>query len=135
MATVKHASKRSAQNFTNSSLNTPIKESRSKIPKVSKTPKKMEEERYQKEINMEDIYEMMTVMSEKLAKLDKLDHIEERIKGIEDDLKAVKHSIEYAQDEIEDLKKENERKVVVDKKTQEKLAKLEAENANCMIVS
>lgn len=47
-------------------------------------------ERNQKEINMEDIYEMMTVMSENLAKLEKLDRIEEKIKGIEDDLKAFK---------------------------------------------
>lgn len=132
MAYVKHGSKRSAQNQKNSPLNTPVKESRSKIPRVSDTPMKKEEENPKKQINMEDIYEMMAAMSEKLKKLDKLDQIEERIKGIEDELKSVKHSVEFAHDEIEDIKKANERTVEIDKKTQERLVELEATNTKLL---
>ncbi|CAB4028745.1 Hypothetical predicted protein [Paramuricea clavata] len=132
MAYVKHGSKRSAQNKKNSPLNTPVKESRSKMPRVSDTPMKKEEENPKKTINMEDIYEMMAAMSEKLKKLDKLDMIEERIKGIEDELKSVKHSVEFAHDEIEDIKKANERTVEIDKKTQERLIELEATNTKLL---
>jgi hypothetical protein len=65
-----------------------VKESQSKIPRVSDTSIKKEEENPKKQINMEDIYEM-TAMSEKLKKLDKLDQIEERIKGIEDESRPI----------------------------------------------
>jgi hypothetical protein len=56
---------------------------------------------------MEDIYELISSMNKRLKKLDKLNMIEERIKGMENELKEVKHSVEYAHGEIEDMKNAN----------------------------
>ena len=90
-----------------SNSNTPIKENRSKIPRVSDTAKKLEEEKTAQSVQMEDIYELISSMNKRLKKLDKLNMIEERIKGMENELKEVKHSVEYAHGEIEDMKNAN----------------------------
>jgi polyribonucleotide nucleotidyltransferase len=45
---------------------------------------------------------------------------------------SVKHSVEFAHDEIEDIKKANERKVEIEKKTQERLVELEATNTKLL---
>ena len=54
------------------------------------------------------------------------------MQAIEQDLKEVKKSSEYAHKEIDDLKKENVRKAQVEKESTERIQKLEADNAALM---
>ena len=62
----KHTLKRSMQIHSNTNSNTPIKENRSKIPRVSDTLKKLEEEKTAQSVQMEDIYELISSMNEGL---------------------------------------------------------------------
>ncbi len=78
-----------------------------------------------KDVKLEDIRALILVMNEKL---NKLDMIEDQIVEMKTDLNAVKHSVEFAHEEIGDLKKENERKTKDDKETLERITKLESEN-------
>ncbi|CAB3979259.1 unc-13 homolog C-like [Paramuricea clavata] len=73
---------------------------------------------------MEDIYQSIS-MNKRLKKLDKLDMIEERIKGMESNLKDVKHLVEYAHGEIEDMKNANSQKEKTERETMGRLEKLE----------
>ena len=123
-----HASKRSAQNTNNSTIKTPIKSNRDKTSEAKSTPNDMDKN-LKSEVKLEDLYEIISDMSKKL---DKLDIIQENMQAIEQDLKEVKKSIEYAHKEIDDLKKENVRKAQVEKESTERIQKLEADNAALM---
>ena len=123
-----HASKRSAQNTNNSTIKTPIKSNRDKISEAKNTPNDMDKN-LKSEVKLEDLYEIISDMSKKL---DKLDIIQENMQAIEQDLKEVKKSIEYAHKEIDDRKKENVRKAQVEKESTERIQKLEADNAALM---
>lgn len=68
------------------------------------------------------------MMTEMMKKLDKLDLIEERVKSFEQDLKAVKDSIEFAHAEVNDLKVDNEARKKMDEYTRQRLEKLENKN-------
>lgn len=97
-----HGLKRSAQNFNNSLNNTPNKPAKSKIPKPNSTMKEADGEEESKNVNLNDIYDMMKTM---MSKLEKLDIIEKNVKSLDEDLQSVKASLEYAHAEVEDLKK------------------------------
>ena len=112
-----HASKRSAQNTNNSTIKTPIKSNRDKTSEAKSTPNDMDKN-LKSEVKLEDLYEIISDMSKKL---DKLDIIQENMQAIEQDLKEVKKSIEYAHKEIDDLKKENVRKAQVEKESTERI--------------
>ena len=117
-----HASKRSAQNTNNSTVKTPIKSNRGKISQAKRTPNDMDKN-LKSEVKLEDLYEIISDMSKKL---NKLDIVQENRQAIEQDLKEVKKSIEYAHKEIDNLK-ENVRKAQVEKESTERTQKLEAD--------
>jgi hypothetical protein len=77
------------------------------------------------EVKLQDIFELISGMSKKM---DKLDIIQENMENIQTELKEVRKSIEYAHSEIDDLKKENEKKAQVQRETTERINKLEADN-------
>ncbi len=68
------------------------------------------------------------MMKAMMKKLEKLDSIDTRVKTVENDLKSVKESIEFAHAEIKDLKKESETRKQTDEATKQRIEKLEKEN-------
>ena len=64
-----------------------------------------------------------------MKKLDKREIIEQRIMTVEQDLKDVKDSIEFAHAEIYELKEDNEARKNVDDETRQRIEKLEKDNA------
>ncbi|CAB4036793.1 Hypothetical predicted protein, partial [Paramuricea clavata] len=74
-------------------------------------------------MNVENMFE--TIMS----KLGKLDIIDGRMISMEQELKQVKESLEYACAEVETLKKENAELKKSDSETKERLAKVEEQNS------
>ena len=126
MALCKQASKRSAQNLNNSTFNTPTKAAKPKISKLNETPVKMAEEEKEKGMKIDEIHGMLKIV---MTKLEKLDVIEERIKSVEEDMKGVKHSIEFAHAEIKEIKEEQKGVRANEKETRKQIEKIEAENA------
>ena len=92
---------------------------------MSDSPNVKETKEEPRTINLEDMYALMVAMNEKL---NKLDSIEGQIHEMKVELNEVKRSVEYAHEEIGDLKSESERKVKVEKATAEHIEKLEHEN-------
>jgi hypothetical protein len=74
---------------------------------------------------IEEIYAMMKTM---MKKLDTLEHIEKRIKAVEQDVKDLKTSLEYAHLEVVDIKKEFEENKEVILEVQTKIQNLEETN-------
>ncbi|CAB4034541.1 Hypothetical predicted protein [Paramuricea clavata] len=103
MVSYKQASKHSAHNLNNSTFNTPTKAANPKISKLNKTQVKMAEEEKEKGMKIDEIHGMFNIV---MTKLEKLDMIEERIKSVEEDMKGVKHSTEFAHTEIKEIKEE-----------------------------
>ncbi|CAB3983606.1 Hypothetical predicted protein [Paramuricea clavata] len=125
MALPTHASKRSIKSLNESLNKTPMKNKGSKIPKMSDSPMARGEKEEHKAINLEDIHSLIVTMNQKL---NKLDTIEAQICEMKKELNEVKHSVDYAHEEINDLKTESERKVKIQKETSDRIDKLEAEN-------
>jgi chromosome segregation ATPase len=125
MATSKHATKRGVHSLSNSTLNTPIKPVKSKIPKRNDTPIKMNKENEDEPIDLRQIHDMFQGI---MTKLEKLDTIETKVKCIEDDLKEIESSVEYAHAEITDLKKDN---VTMKTETKEMKRRLENVEQQC----
>jgi CRISPR/Cas system-associated endoribonuclease Cas2 len=106
MSKRQHASKRSAHEIAKSAQNTP------KITKDTQqlTPKSKEEE-------MDRIDELCSMMQTVIKKLETLDLIKDRILSVEQDVKSLKESINFAHAELNDLKKEmKERKEAEDER-------------------
>ncbi|CAB4004850.1 Hypothetical predicted protein, partial [Paramuricea clavata] len=74
---------------------------------------------------IEEIYALMKAM---MKKLDTLEHIEKRIKAVEQDVKDLKTSLEYAHLEVVDIKKEFEENKEVILEVQTKIQNLEETN-------
>ena len=74
---------------------------------------------------IEEIYAMMKTM---MKKLDTLEQIEKRIKAVEQDVKDLKTSLEYAHLEVVDMKKEFEENKEVILEVQTKIQNLEETN-------
>jgi DNA repair ATPase RecN len=74
---------------------------------------------------IEEIYAMMKTM---MKKLDTLEHIEKRIKAVEQDVKDLKTSLEYGHLEVVDMKKEFEENKEVILEVQTKIKNLEETN-------
>jgi FtsZ-binding cell division protein ZapB len=115
MGDKQQATKRSAQNLNKTHLCTPSKPVKSKIQKPNTPDRRMEEKEEEKEIDMRKIQQMFTIMMGKLEKLD--------------GMKEIKHSLEYAQAEIADLKRKNETTRANQEQARTKLEKLEKDNA------
>lgn len=125
MGLTRHAPKSSTKNMNESLSKTPMKTKGSKKQKTSDSPMARGENEEQKVINLGDIHTLIVGMNQKL---DILDTIEAEICEIKDKLNDVKRSVEYAHDEIIDLKTENERKGKIQKETSDRIERLEAEN-------
>ncbi len=98
MATTQHASKRVAQNSNIYDPSTPTKTVRTKMSKPNTPVNQLKEKEVRKSNDMDKIQEMFKTVIKKLEKLD----------SMENDMKEIKASLEYAQAEIVDLKQENE---------------------------
>ena len=125
MASKKQAAKRSAQTLNISSTSTPTKPVRSKNSKSNSEENITDQSETDETINLKSIHDMMKAM---MQKLEKLDSIDTRVKTVENDLKSVKESIEFAHAEIKDLKKESETRKQTDEATKQRIEKLEKEN-------
>jgi hypothetical protein len=103
MSKKEHASKRSAHEIAKSSQNTPkiTKETQQLTPKIKKGLKEEE---------MDRIDELCSIMQTVMKKLETLDLIKDRILSVEQDVKSLKESINFAHAELDDLKKRNEGK-------------------------
>ena len=77
-----------------------------------------------KEVNMQEVQRMFTALMDKLKKLD----------NIEADMKEIKHSLEFAHQEIADLKKENEANKAKHERDRARIDKLEENDATSSIV-
>ena len=121
-----HGLKRSAQNINNSLNSTPNKSAKPKILKPNSTTKETDGEDETKQVNLNDIYDMMKTM---MSKLEKLDTIEKNVKSLDDDLQSVKASLEYAHAEVVDLKKDNKEQKLMGEKIKKRVESLEKENA------
>ena len=102
MATRKQAQKRTPQNIQNSLSSSPKSPVQTQKSKANDNTNTLEEN---EDVNLKDIWKMMQEM---MTKLDKLDRIEERMTAMNTEIKDIKTSLEYAHDEIEDLKKSDE---------------------------
>jgi FtsZ-binding cell division protein ZapB len=118
MATKPHASKRVAQNSNNENLCTPTKAVKSKIPKPNTPVMQLNEKEEEKRSKMKEIYDMFKTVMKKLEKLD----------NIEADMKVFRKSLDYAHEEIADLKNANKTMKVVQAKAAERIEKLERDN-------
>ncbi|CAB4023602.1 Hypothetical predicted protein [Paramuricea clavata] len=76
--------------------------------------------------NQED--EIETEEQVELRKLEKLDLIETKVKSVEQELRSMKDSIEFAHSEVKDLKSDNEERKKTDELTRQQIEKLEKEN-------
>ena len=65
-----------------------------------------------------------------MTKLGKLDIIDNRMKSVEQELKEMKHSLEFVHAEVKDIKDENEKRKKTDGETQQRLEKLEQINTD-----
>ena len=119
MADKRHATRRTAQKLNNSNLCTPVNTVNTKIPKPNTPVRIMEGKDETKEVNMQEVQRMFTAM---MAKLEKLDNIEA-------DMKEIKHSLEFAHQEIADLRKENEANKAKQERDRARIDKLEEDNA------
>ena len=119
MADKGHATRRTGQKSNNSNLCTPVKSVNTKIPKPNTPVRIMEGKDETKEVNMQEVQRMFTAM---MAKLEKLDNIEA-------DMKEIKHSLEFAHQEIADLKEENEANKAKHERDRARIDKLEEDNA------
>jgi cell division protein FtsB len=63
-----------------------------------------------------------------MKKLHKLDLIETKVKSVEQELRSMKDSIEFAHSEVKDLKSDNEERKKTDELTKQQIEKLEKEN-------
>ncbi|CAB4036210.1 Hypothetical predicted protein [Paramuricea clavata] len=108
--------KRSAKTLNNSVHSTPKKPAQKQA--------KMQESR---EVNLEEIWTVISSVNEKLSKLDKLDTIETRLNNIDDEINTLKHSLSYQHDtaaEIQESQKEQDKKIT---KLEEKITEIELE--------
>lgn len=95
------------------------------ITKSPNTPDGSTMENNDQNTKIEEIYAMMKTM---MKKLDTLEHIEKRIKAVEQDVKDLKTSLEYAHLEVVDIKKEFEENKEVILEVQTKIQNLEETN-------
>jgi hypothetical protein len=85
------------------------------------------EEEGGKSNKLDEIHNTLKIV---MKKLDKFDVIEGRMKTLEEDLRDVKTSMEYAHAQITDLKTSHEIITTFNKETKDRLDKLEKENAD-----
>jgi hypothetical protein len=95
--------KRSTRNISISAQNTPMKTEETKITKNVKIPKTPVMKESGEDTKLDEIYDMIKTM---IMKLEALDKIEERMKAVEKNVMEVKKSMEFAHEEIIDLKDE-----------------------------
>ncbi|CAB4007183.1 Hypothetical predicted protein [Paramuricea clavata] len=121
-------SRGSMQEFAKSAQNTPnkVRNSENKIPKTSK--KAMTSENPEEISKIDELY---TMMKSVMAKLEMLDLINERILSVEQNVKSLTKSIEFAHTEVADLKEEmKQRKRTEAKILKENLPKRQETEAN-----
>jgi DNA-binding transcriptional regulator GbsR (MarR family) len=95
--------KRSTRNISIFAQNTPMKTEETKITKNVKIPKTPVMKESGEDTKLDEIYDMIKTM---MMKLEALDKIEERMKAVEKNVMEVKKSMEFAHEEIIDLKDE-----------------------------
>ena len=96
--------KRSTRNISISAQNTPMKTEETKITKNVKIPKTPVMKESGEDTKLDEIYDMIKTMMMKLEALDKME--KERMKAAKNNVMEVKKSIEFAHEEIIDLKDE-----------------------------
>ena len=75
-----------------------------------------------------ELKDIMVMMKNMMRKLDKWDLIETKVKSVEQELRSMKDSIEFAHSEVNDLKSDNEERKKTDELTKQQIEKLEKEN-------
>ena len=125
MSTRQHASKRAQREIANNVTKSPTNKQNLNITKLPNTPDGSTMENNDQNTKIEEIYAMMKTM---MKKLDTLEHIEKRIKAVEQDVKDLKTSLEYAHLEVVDIKKEFEENKEVILEVQPKIQNLEETN-------
>jgi tRNA threonylcarbamoyladenosine modification (KEOPS) complex Pcc1 subunit len=118
-------SRGSTQEFAKSAQNTPnkVRNSENKTPKTSKKAMTTENP---EEINKID--ELYTMMKSVMAKLETLDLINERILSVEQNVKNLTKSIEFAHAEVTDLKEEMKQRKRTEEKNVTRIGELEESN-------
>jgi tRNA threonylcarbamoyladenosine modification (KEOPS) complex Pcc1 subunit len=118
-------SRGSTQEFSKSAQNTPNKVTNSEN-KTPKTSKKAMTSENPEEINKID--ELYTMMKSVMAKLETLDLINERILSVEQNVKSLTKSIEFAHAEVTDLKEEMKQRKRTEEKIVTRIGELEESN-------
>jgi cell division protein FtsB len=75
-----------------------------------------------------ELKDIMVMMKNMMRKLDKWDLIETKVKSVEQELRSMKDSIEFAHSEVNDLKSDSEERKKTDELTKQQIEKLEKEN-------
>jgi hypothetical protein len=125
MATGRHAAKRTAHKLNNSSTSSPSKATKAKDLKHNDDKNQEDEIETEEQVELKDI---MVMMKNMMSKLEKLDLIETKVKSVEQELRSMKDSIEFAHSEVKDLKSDNEERKKTDELTRQQIEKLEKEN-------
>ena len=118
-------SRGSTQEFAKSAQNTPnkVRNSENKTPKTSK--KAMTTENPEEISKIDELY---TMMKSVMAKLETLDLINERILSVEQNVKSLTKSIEFAHAEVTDLKEEMKQRKRTEEKNETRIGELEESN-------
>ena len=74
--------------------------------------------------------DIMKILSEINAKLNKLDNIEKHLARVNDEIKELKESFTFANDTTDDIKDEQNKQCASIKRVEESIAKIEARNAD-----
>ncbi len=90
--------------LNNSISNTPSKPVRAKISKLNDSKEMLEEDKTTETSSVTSMFDMI------MTKLGKLDIIDNRMKSVEQELKEMKHSLEFIHAKVKDLKDENEKR-------------------------
>ena len=129
MSTRQHASRSSAQKSLKCGSKSPFNESRKMKTNKECVGDAMGEELDDGDVQnhgkLSEIYSMLKTV---MAKLDTLDDIKKRIVNVEQDVKELKSSIEFAHAEVKDLKEEVERSKKSDIENRMRIDCLEDEN-------
>ncbi|CAB4035709.1 Hypothetical predicted protein, partial [Paramuricea clavata] len=117
-------SRGSAQELAKSVQNSPNKAKKSD----NVTPKAMKETKVESMDEVSKIDELYKMMQTVLAKLETLDLINERILSVEQNVKSLTESIEFAHGEIRDLKEEMVKRKETERENYSRIKELEDSN-------